>query len=377
MPNPPPFLRTVLTLFAGAALAASGSAQAAANDATWARLAPFFTPPEEYARLLSPQVSPLTFYDGRPVREARDWPERRQEILTRWHALMGPWPELLPRPQITFAGKSHRENFTQHRVQVEIAADYFVAGYLLVPDGPGPFPAVFVPYYEPETSIGLKEELRDFAVQLTRRGFVTLSIGSPGGDARQPELRGARCQPLAFLAYVAANCHTILAQRPEVDPARIGIVGHSYGGKWAMFASCLYDKYACSAWSDPGIVFDDTKQQINYWEPWYLGFDGVHQRKRGIPSDANPAYGPYRTMRETGRDLTELHALMAPRPFLVSGGAEDRPVRWTVLNHAIAVNELLGFRNRVAMTNRPDHVPNAESNEIIYLFFEHFLKNRP
>ena len=82
-------------------------------------------------------------------------------------------------------------------------------------------------------------------------------------------------------------------------------------------------------------------------------------------------------MRETGRDLTELHALMAPRPFLVSGGAEDRPVRWTVLNHAIAVNELLGFRNRVAMTNRPDHVPNAESNEIIYLFFEHFLKNRP
>ena len=75
MPNPLPFLRTVLTLFAGAALAASGSAQAAANDATWARLAPFFTPPEEYARLLSPQVSPLTFYDGRLVREAPDCPE--------------------------------------------------------------------------------------------------------------------------------------------------------------------------------------------------------------------------------------------------------------------------------------------------------------
>lgn len=26
-----------------------------------------------------------------------------------------------------------------------------------------------------------------------------------------------------------------------------------------MFASCLYDKFACAAWSDPGIVFDETK----------------------------------------------------------------------------------------------------------------------
>ena len=30
-------------------------------------------------------------------------------------------------------------------------------------------------------------------------------------------------QPLTYLAYVAANCHTALAQRPEVDPARIGV----------------------------------------------------------------------------------------------------------------------------------------------------------
>ena len=47
-------------------------------------------------------------------------------------------------------------------------------------------------------------------------------------------------------------------------------------------------------------------------------------------------------MMETGRNLQELHALMAPRPFLVSGGSEDRSVRWKTLNHAIAVNNLLG-----------------------------------
>jgi hypothetical protein len=34
----------------------------------------------------------------------------------------------------------------------------------------------------------------------------------------------------------------------------------------------------------------------------------------------------------------------------------------------------LGCENRVAMTNRPGHGPTEESNEQMYLFFEHFLK---
>jgi hypothetical protein len=38
------------------------------------------------------------------------------------------------------------------------------------------------------------------------------------------------------------------------------------------------------------------------------------------------------------------------------------------------VNELLGYHNRVAMTNRPEPSPNVESNEQIYRFFDYFLK---
>ena len=65
---------------------------------------------------------------------------------------------------------------------------------------------------------------------------------------------------------------------------------------------------------------------------------------------------------------------MAPRPFLVSGGSEDTPERWKALNHAVAVNKLLGFEDRVAMTNRKGHNPTEESNEKLYLFFEWVLK---
>ncbi len=344
----------------------------------------FFAPPAQFADDLGSYRSPLRFDDGTSVQTPEDWQRRRTEILATWRGLMGKWPPLIEKPEVRRVEQTKREDFIQHKVTVEIAPnDQTVGGYLLIPEGEGPFAAVLVVYYDAEAGVGLGRELRDFGYQLARRGFVVLSIGTPefaslkapykplwDGPAGQPEL-----QPLSALAYVAANCHTALANLPQVDPERIGVVGHSYGGKWAMFASCLYEKFACAVWSDPGIVFDETRPNINYWEPWYLGWDANVQRERGVPSDASPRTGPYKTMIETGRDLHEVHALMAPRPFLVSGGAEDPPKRWQALNHTITVNEALGHKHRVAMTNRDTHAPTPQSNAQIYAFFEYCLKS--
>ena len=132
----------------------------------------------------------------------------------------------------------------------------------------------------------------------------------------------------------------------------------------------------CAVWCDGGIVFDESRPNVNYWEPWYLGQAPGFKRTAGVPTKENPRTGAYKEFVEKGHDLHELHALMAPRPFLVSGGSEDPPARWQALNHTVAVNRLLGYTNRVAMTNRKGHTPTAESNEQIYLFFERFLKGR-
>ena len=112
---------------------------------------------------------------------------------------------------------------------------------------------------------------------------------------------------------------------------------------------------------------------MNYWEPWYLGWHARPWRKRGVITEESPAKGLYPKLLAEGRDLHELHALMAPRPFLVSAGSEDPPHRWQPLHHSIEVNKLLGFDDRVAMHNRPEHSPNPESNEILYRFFEKWL----
>jgi len=342
----------------------------------WEALAPLARPPAEFKDAAADLRSPLRFNDGRPVATPEQWRERRAEILADWHAILGAWPPVLEKPEMQTLETSRRETFMQRRIRLEIGPGRYGMGYLLVPDGEPPFPAVFVPFYDPETSVGLADRpLRDFAYQLTRRGFVTLSIGSPGGDARRPVLsEGAQCQPLSYLAYVAANAWQALAALPEVDQRRIGIVGHSYGGKWALFASCLWEKYACAVWSDPGIVFDETRGSINYQEPWYLGFDPAVTRKPGKVSKESPRTGAYKQLVEQGRNLHELHALMAPRPFLVSGGAEDPPKRWAALQHTLAVNRLLGFADRVAMSNRETHGPTEASNEQIYHFFEFWLK---
>lgn len=341
----------------------------------WQKIAPFFTPPEEFAGDLGGYRPVLQFYDGRPVRTSADWQKRREEILALWHKTLGPWPPLIERPAITYLEKEHTENFTRHKVRIEVAPGLTTEAYLLVPDGEGERPAVLTVFYGPEDAAGLVEKARgrhDFGYQLTKRGFVTLNIGNPG--FYYPSEEKVQLQPLSFLAYVAANCHTLLSQLPEVDGERIGIVGHSFGGKWALFASCLYEKFACASWCDPGIVFDESRPNVNYWEPWYLGYEEKPLRKPGVPSADNPRTGPYQWLSENGHDLVELHALMAPRPFLVSGGSEDPPERWKALNHAVAVNRLLGYEGRVGMTNRPTHAPTPEALTQIGLFFEYFLQ---
>lgn len=347
---------------------------------SWNKIKPYFIPPERFKNLYISYRSPLLFYNGDTVKTKQDWVKRRTEIRARWMSLMGDWPPVMKNRQFEVLDTVQRENFMQHRVRFYWTPNQQTEGYLLIPNRKGKKPAVISVFYEPETAIGIGgNPNRDFAYQLTKRGFVTLSLGTTETTKNKtysiyyPSIENATVQPLSALAYAAANAWEVLAKVKDVDSTKIGIVGHSYGGKWAMFASCLYDKFSCATWIDPGIVFDETKNSdVNYWEPWYLGYYPPPW-KNTWNKTSEEAHGLYPKLMKDGYNLHELHALMAPRPFLVSGGSSDPAERWIPLNHTIAVNCLLGYKNRVAMTNRPKHDPEPESNEIVYSFFEWFL----
>jgi len=352
----------------------------------WERLSPLFAPPADYKDQLFPLRPLLKFDDGRDVKTADDWKAHRAEILKRWNDLLGPWPPLLEKPVVQEQFKEEVEGFTRIRLEMEVAPGRKTAAFLLKPAGPGPFPAVIDVFYYPEDGAGLKADRRrqnDFGYQMVKRGFVALCIGQnptaprPNADLYYPTWDKAQLQPLSYLAYVAANGHTVLSQRKDVDPARIGVVGHSYGGKWSLFAGALYEKFAAVCISDPGIVFDEARGNVNYWEPWYLGYEpGTEFRARGVLKGPADRVGPYKKMMEEKWDLHELHALIAPRPFLVAGGSEDGPARWKALNHTVAVNRLLGVENRVGMHNRPEHKITPEASDRVADFFEYFLKEK-
>lgn len=374
-------------------------------------LADYFRPVDQYRDSLGSYRSPLVFDDGSLVQSADDWRRRREEIKQHWQQAMGSWPDLIATPRVEPGPITRRKNVTQRQLRIEIGLEgEMVDAFLLVPDGDGPFPAILNVYYDAQTGIGKGKPMRDHAWQLAQRGFVTLSIGKPNTGVNLentaqipsrslpyfgPVGKPLNVQPLSALAYAAANAHTVLSKRPEVYPDRIGIVGHSFGGKWALLAACLHERFSCAVWSDPGIVFDerDRRKQnaggsVNYWDRWYLGAKtgevveaGTEYRFRKLPSERQAAgeaarTGAYKELVEGQHDLVELHALMAPRPFLVSGGTADLPERWTALNHSIAVNSRLGFRDRVAMTNRATHSPTEHSNAQIYRFFEWWLMER-
>jgi pimeloyl-ACP methyl ester carboxylesterase len=106
-----------------------------------------------------------------------------------------------------------------------------LAGTLTLPPGPGPFAAAILitgsgPQDRDESLLGHKPFLV-IADHLTRNGFAVLraddrGVGGSTGSVANTTAEGSVGDVLAAVA--------LLKTMPEVDPARIGVIGHSEGG---------------------------------------------------------------------------------------------------------------------------------------------------
>jgi dienelactone hydrolase len=124
--------------------------------------------------------------------------------------------------------------YTAHEVRIPTPAGHVLAGTLTLPHGRGPFPAVvtitgsglqdrdqeipLVPGYRP---------FRQIADTLGRMGIAVLRLddrgfGESGGNAATATSRDLAEDIKAGLAW--------LRSRPDIDPRRLGLIGHSEGG---------------------------------------------------------------------------------------------------------------------------------------------------
>jgi dienelactone hydrolase len=108
-----------------------------------------------------------------------------------------------------------------------------IAGILFTPHSePGPFPGVVVVH----GLTNYKEEYNRISVELARRGFMVLAI-----DLRAHGMSDGTCTFGLPTAEPQDVAHAVdyLRLQPGVDPSRMAIVGHSFGGMVSLTAAAM------------------------------------------------------------------------------------------------------------------------------------------
>lgn len=194
------------------------------------------------------------------------------------------------------------------------------------PEDHGPKPLVIVPFYDVDSSMGLEAGGRNFSSSpvlwyarlAAQKGFLAVAVrwyGESYGErydeavanlaARHPGVTG-----LGKWVWDARRLLDYLVTLPDVDKARIGMIGHSLGGKMTMYAAAMDERIRAAVVSDPGIPLAST----NYQDYWYLG-----DKLKVLPP---------------GTDHHELIRLIAPRSFLLIAGEADTELSWSYLESA-------------------------------------------
>ncbi|SNY88438.1 hypothetical protein SAMN04244553_5410 [Nocardia amikacinitolerans] len=174
------------------------------------------------------------------------------------------------------------------------SGDITVAGTLTKPEGAGPFPAVLLitgsgPQDRNEELMGHKPFLL-LADTLTRAGYAVLrtddrGVGGTGGKLEESNYTDLANDVAAGVSY--------LRGRPDIDPARVGLLGHSEGGYLAPMVA---------ARPDSGVAF-----AILMAGPTVPGGDVLIEQTRAILA-ANGV--PPEEIDKQVRDTTEMVALL-------------------------------------------------------------------
>lgn len=104
--------------------------------------------------------------------------------------------------------------------------DLALAGMLMLPEGEGPFPGV-VFIHGSGTSRRDNPWYLTFAEEMRSNGFAVLLPDKRGSEASDGDWRDTSFEELATDTQAA---YAFLSQVPEVDAARIGVIGFSQGG---------------------------------------------------------------------------------------------------------------------------------------------------
>jgi len=304
--------------------------------------------------------------EGRRITSLDDWKRRRRVIRQTWLDYLKPLEARRIRPRLEVIEEDRPDGCIRQLVRYESEPDETVEGYLIKPTKHHvrPRPGVVtlhstVPFTirQPAGLEGKPEVF--FGLELAKRGVVTFSprcfLWSRPGSYQQQVERFQRRHPaslgMAKMLWDAMRAVDVLASLPEVDPQRLGAVGHSLGAKETLYLAAFDRRIKVAVASEGGIGTTFS----NWDATWYLG----------------PAIrdGTFR------HEHHELLALAAPRALLLLGGdSADGERSWPYITAALPVYRLHGSPARIGLFNhRAGHAVPPTAERRIHEWFDAYL----
>jgi hypothetical protein len=337
-------------------------------------------PPVEKLPAISGLPDPFVFADGSRLKEQRDWPRRREEMLAA--IVHYEYGEMPPAPGNTAGVEliSHvdRNLKARHRqFKITCGPDEKVSFVMdaLIPEGHGPFPVILrgdwcwskTPDAIAATVLG-----RGYAlVEFNRLEFAPDNANQTVGlYAAYP---GRHFGAIAAWAWGYHRCVDFLAMQDWVDKQKIAVTGLSRGGKAALLAGATDARIALTNATGSGCCgagcfrlageksehLKDITAHFPFWfTPGLKEFIGQEQK---LPFDQH-----------------WLKAACAPRALLTTEALDDpwsNPKgTWQTYQAAAEVYGFLGVREKIGIHYRPGkHEQNAQDWEALLDFADRVL----
>ena len=270
-----------------------------------------------------------------------NWPGHRERILKGVAEVFGRADVSKVPPEPLVVSEEDCGGYVRRKLSIAVAAGDRMPFYLLIPKGlekGGKRVPAIVCFYGTtsgagkETTVGLSgarpgsrpERNRAFAIDMVEAGFVAVAPDWLRDGERLPP-SGRPYDTTAFYerfpdwsihgkdAWDTSRLIDYLQTLDFIDPERIGMVGHSYGGHSTIFTAALDPRIKAAVANGPVSDF------IHHGPHWAVP-------KGGGNSQSLPGMRPYVLDPTKPAPLTfyEMTALIAPRPLLVGQAVGER-----------------------------------------------------
>ena len=257
-----------------------------------------------------------------PVTNLAEWQRRRAHIVAAMEQVMGPLPNR-PAPAVlnmTIEEEVDCGSFVRKRITFPVEDWDRLPAYLLLPKNPeGKVAGVLCLHptspFGKKMVVGLGDKPnRNYAEELAARGYVTLAPDYAGFgdyvDARQALYERGYISATMKGIWNHMRCVDLLQGLPEVDPNRIGCIGHSLGGHNTLFVGVFDQRIKVMVTSCGFNLFAKYKGgDLTGWS-----HDGYMPRIAEV-YDVDPSKMPF--------DFTEVLGALAPRPVFVNAPLND------------------------------------------------------